>query len=512
MVATKSFDYVVVGAGTAGCVLATRLSENPGVSVALLEAGGESGPESMHSPNAMEAFGLWGSPVDWAYATTPQAGTGGTVHAWPRGKVLGGSSSINGMVHRRGHRSSFDAWEAQGATGWSYDTLLPFLKRSESTQSRDPRFRGTDGPMRIEAGSDPTPLDEAMYQAALESGHAASADGNGEQDEGVAWGETNVVADRRQSAADAYLRPALARPNLTVITHAHVRRLLLDGTRCRGAEYVADGTVHTVAADREVILSAGAVGSPQLLLLSGIGPAAHLQDVGIPVRADLPGVGENLHDHLLSWVSYRAKQPVPAGPSRQAYVLARSAEGVDPDVQLSFTRAALEPLWAGADPDGFSVLFSVVTPASRGSLRLRSADPTAHPLIDPAYLTDDADVDRMVTALSMARRLAAADALAQWRGAELLPGSDVLDEDACRAYVRATAATYFHPVGTCRIGVDALAVVDPQLRVRGIEALRVADASVMPSVVSANTNAAVLGIAERATQLVEEPAFGTASD
>jgi choline dehydrogenase len=309
----ESFDYVVIGGGTAGSVLASRLSEDPQIRVVLLEAGAAEGPEEMSSPNAVAAAGLWGSSVDWAYSTTPQMGTDGTVHAWPRGKVLGGSSSINGMVHLRGHRSSYDAWEERGATGWNFDALLPYLQRSEQTEGRDPSVRGTDGPMRIEEGPAASPLAQALYQAALEAGYPESPDGNGAQAEGVSWTEVNVVSGKRQSAADAYLRPVMSRPNLTVITNAHVQRLLLDGVRCQGAEYAIGDDVHTVRGDRDVVLSAGAIGSPQILMLSGIGPAAHLQDVGIPVRADLPGVGGNLHDQPLTWVSYSSRNPAAVG-------------------------------------------------------------------------------------------------------------------------------------------------------------------------------------------------------
>ncbi|MEO3876166.1 GMC family oxidoreductase N-terminal domain-containing protein [Nonomuraea sp. B12E4] len=502
----ESYDYVVIGGGTAGSVLAARLSEDPNTRVVLLEAGASEGPEGMYNGDSVSAIGLWNSSVDWAYSTTPQAGTEGFVHKWPRGKVLGGSSSINGMMHDRGHRSGYDAWEKQGATRWNYTMMLPFLKRSESAQGRDPRERGTDGPMLITSGPPPGPLSRASYDAAVEAGYPACEDGNGTENEGVSWSERNVVAGRRQSAADAYLRPALSRPNLTVITGAHVRRLLLAGTRCHGAEYVVGGEVRTVCADREVILSAGAIGSPQILMLSGIGPARHLRDLGIDVVVDLPGVGWNLHDHPLSWVTYAAKQPVDADPSTQARVIARSAENVDPDLLISFVPAAMELHWSGARPDGYSIFFSLVSPVSRGSLRLQSADPTVPPVLNPAYLADDWDLDRMVAGMRLARAIGESDALAPWRAAELLPGDHVRDDDAARDYIRRSTTTYFHPVGTCRIGTAGLAVVDPLLRVHGVDGLRVADASVMPSIVSAPTNAAVLGIAERAARLVVDEA------
>jgi len=499
---TLTCDYVVVGGGTAGCVLAARLSSEPGTRVVLLEAGEASGPAEMAYPDPLAAFGLWGSSVDWAYSTTAQAGTEDAVHAWPRGKVLGGSSAINGMVHHRGHPDSYDAWEKQGATDWNHHALLPFFRRSERAEGRDPQVRGTDGPMHIGASPAPSPLAEATFRAAVEAGHTPLDDGNGRVSEGVSWRETNVAEGRRQSAAEAYLRPVLTRPNLTVITGAYVHRLVLEDGRCRGAEYSVAGEVRTVLAARETVLAAGTIGSPHLLMLSGIGPVDDLWDVGVELVADLPGVGGNLHDHVTSYVVHGSDRQPPSGPSAEAQVLARSSDGVAPDLLLLFAQAALRPRWTGADPGGYSILFSLMDPYSRGTLRLQSPDPTVSPLIDPAYLSDDRDLDRLLVGLRLARELGGTKALAPWRTVETFPGADVQDDESCRAYLRSTASTYFHPVGTCRIGTDELAVVDPQLRVRSIEGLRVADASVMPSIVSAPTNATVLAIAERAAHLM----------
>lgn len=499
----NTHDYVIVGAGTAGCVLAARLSEDPGTRVLLLEAGGDSGPDAMSLPDPLASFSLWGSCVDWAYTTTEQAGTGGAVHAWPRGKVLGGSSAINGMVHHRGHPASYDAWEAQGATGWNHRELLPFFRRSETAAGRDPEVRGTDGPMAVGTPPEPSALADAAFRAAVEAGHKPLDDGNGRESEGVSWRETNVVAGRRQSAADAYLRPVLDRPNLRVVTGAHARRLLMDGTHCRGVEYTVDGGTHTATAERETVLAAGAIGSPHLLLLSGIGPADHLREHGIEVAADLPGVGANLHDHVTSYVVYGTPEPPqPGGVGAEAQVLARSSAGADPDLLLLFVEAALEPRWTGAGPGGHSILFSLMNPASRGGLRLAGSDPDLPPLLDPAYLSDERDLERLAAGLRLARELGQTEALAPRGTTELYPGAAVSDGDLCREYLRATASTYFHPVGTCRIGTDELAVVDAALRVRSTTGLRVADASVMPSVVSAPTNATVLAIAERAAHLL----------
>ena len=502
MVTQGRFDYAIVGGGTAGCVLASRLSEDPRVRVVLLEAGSSTGPEIMASPNNLDALALWDTPVNWGFDTTPQAGLNNASRLWPRGKVLGGSSAINGMMHTRGHRSSYDAWAKSGATEWNYASMLPYLKRSEHTEGKDPNFRGTAGPMRIEEPPSPSPLMQALFQAAVDTGLPATDDGNGCGDEGVFWHESNVVAGRRQSAADAYLRPALSRPNLTVVTDALVLRLVMDGSHCRGVEYAANGRTATITVERDVVLCAGVIGSPQILMLSGMGPAEHLHEHDVAVRMNLPGVGANLHDHPLNWISFDAKdvQDSPA-PSAGGAALIRTSSDVDPDLWLAFVPAEVKPLWRGGGP-GLSILFSLVNPASRGTVRLRSANPDDQPLIDPAYLTEEADVARMLVGLKLARAIARSEALAQWRDQELLPGEHVVTEDALRAYLRQTSGPFFHGVGTCRMGIDDLAVVDPHLRVHGVDGLRVADASVMPTVISAPTNAAVLGIAERAADMI----------
>jgi choline dehydrogenase len=494
------FDYLVIGAGTSGCVLAERLSKDPSTRVLLLEAGQSEGPALMANPTAWP--GLWGSAVDWADKTVPQEGSDGAIHAWPRGKVLGGSSGINGMIHLRAYPSSYDRWQDLGAHGWNYQALLPFLRRSETAPGRDMQVRGSDGPMLIAApAAAPDPLSRAWFDAAVEAGHPVTDDGNGPVATGVSWTEMNVVDGLRQSAADAYLRPNRERPNLTIVTDAHVTRLVLDGVRCRGADYTSGDVVHRVDVEREVVLCAGAVGTPHLLMLSGIGPAAHLREVGIELLIDAPGVGQNLHDHLMCWIGYGAAAPLPS-TNGVPHVLLHSGPTCEPDLQIGFAPVVFGPRWTIRPEPGFSVTFSLMTPASRGSVQLSGPEPCDPLLIDPAYLAQTEDLNRMVIGLRRAREIACTDALTPWRGEPLEPAFDTTDDNTSRAYIRASAGPYFHPVGTCRIGTDGLAVVDPRLRVRGVEGLRVADASVMPTIVSANTNATVLAIAEKAAALI----------
>ena len=491
-------DHIVVGGGTAGCVLAARLSEDPGSSVLLLEAGDAAGPPAMADPLAWSS--LQGGPADWSYQTAEQPGLAGARLPVPLGKVLGGSSAINALCHVRGHRANFDAWAAAGATGWSYEELLPFFRRSERADGGDPAYRGLDGPMRVGAPSVDDPLWIAMHRAALEAGHTDATDLSGAVQEGVAWLEVNVVDGRRQSAADAYLRDVLDRPNLTVRTGARVLRLTVEGGRCRGVEYVAGGEPRHARAGAEVVLAAGAIGSARLLMLSGIGPAGHLREVGIEVRTDLPGVGANLQDHPQSRVGYTATRPtrVPALVRRPLVVLRSGTSVAEPDLQFVFGRSARRLRAVPVPGNGYSISVGLMTPASRGSLRLASADPTAAPLIDPAYLTEERDLERLVTGLRLAREIGAAPALADWRDEEISPSLLLQSDDELRDYVRRSVTTYFHLAGTCGMGTGEMAVVDPRLRVRGVDGLRVADASVMPSIVSANPNATVLAIAERA--------------
>lgn len=493
------YDYVVVGAGTAGSVLAARLSEDQGVSVLLLEAGGAGAPEFIAHPPAWPR--LLGTSRNWRERTAEQASTGTSIPL-ARGRGLGGSSAINAMVFTRGHRSSYDAWAAKG---WSFGDLLPYLKRSERAPGRDPRWRGQSGPLAVVPAAEPNPVLEACLEAAVEAGHREAADISSGLEEGFGWPDLNIVAGRRQSADDAYLAPAFGRGNLRVETDALVHRVLVERDRCAGVTYTAAGEQVTVRAAREVVLTAGAIGTPHLLLRSGIGPSEHLREMGVEVVHDLPGVGSNLQDHVMAGLVYTPARPIPTPRNNhgEALGLLRGPDARDgPDLQIIFVDVPSHSPALGGPSRGYTIRVSLMRPHSRGTVRLASASPAAPAVIDPGYYSDARDLTTMVAGLQAAREIGRARALDGWRGGEVLPGVEVRDRRALRAYLRAGLASYFHPAGTCAIG----AVVDEELRVHGIEGLRVADASVMPSIVSGNTNATVYGIAERAAELITSTA------
>lgn len=480
---------IVVGAGSAGGVVARRLVD-AGVRVLLLEAGGRDEHPAIHDPGRMHE--LWLSEVDWAYETVPQTHAHGRRLGWPRGKVLGGSSCLNAMVWVRGAPQDFDTWAYLGAEGWTWDDVRPVYERVER------RGPGGPGSVGLLTSFEADPIHRALAEAARECGLPLNPDYNGESQDGFSFMQFSLENGIRQSSATAYVRPVEGRDNLELVTGASARRLLFEGNRCTGVEW-SGGSAH---AD-EVILCAGTIGSAQLLLLSGVGPADELRALGLDPVADLPGVGRNLHDHLLSPVIFSAEReigaPSPGLPACQTHLFWRSRSGLSvPDVQpIHFMVPMYEP-WMEGPPNGFTLLGGMVHPASRGTLRLTGPSPDDPVALDPNILACDADLESLVAAVELCRRIGAAEALADWGVTEQYPGPS----RAVREYVRETAITYHHQVGTCKMGTDGAAVVDPRLRVHGLDGLRVADASIMPTVTTGNTNAPTIMIGERAAEFV----------
>jgi choline dehydrogenase len=522
-------DYVIVGAGSAGCVLAARLTEDRQCRVLLLEAGPPDRQKEIHIPAAWTK--LFKTAVDWNYATTPQPALGGREIYWPRGRTLGGTSSINTQMHVRGNAVDYDGWAARGNPGWSYREVLPYFRRSEHNERGATEYRGTGGPLRISGLRDPNPATIAWVDAAVQAGFERCPDVNGARQDGVDFTQVTQRRGARCSTAVAYLKPARRRPNLTVVTGAHATRVIVEGGRATGVEYRHRGRSETARASREVILSGGTVNSPQLLMLSGIGPASHLRSLGLDVVADLPGVGRNLQDHLGVPVSVHCRRPVTLMVAEtlsnllrylilrrgmltsnvgEACAFFRSAPDLPaPDLELVFGPVLFEDQglkWP--DVHAISAGTILLTPATAGRLTLRSRDPLAAPRIDPAYLCDPGgeDLRRLVAGVRMARRVFEAPALAPFVDTPRAPGPDVRTDAEVERYIRQTAHSVWHPVGTCRMGTDDLAVVDPSLRVRGLAALRVVDASVMPVIVRGHTNSPTIMIAEKAADLIRQAA------
>ena len=526
-------DYVIVGAGSAGCVLANRLSAS-GAQVVLLEAGPRDLHPWIHIPAGVLKL-LYNPLVNWMYASEPDTKTANRAILWPRGRVLGGTSSINGMLFVRGNPADYDAWAQMGCRGWTYDECLPHFKSMERYAPGDDAYRGKDGPLKIEDYRTTLPLTHRFVEAAQQAGHGLVKDLSGlKPADGVGYSQMSRNGRFRGSTAQTFLRQARGRPNLRILTDALALRLVVDGKRCTGVEIDRRGLRETVTARREVIVSSGSVNSPHLLQVSGIGPAAHLKSIGVEVVHDLPGVGANLSDHYATRISHRIKNAVSINELARgaklvgevakfvvtgrgaltfgvssAQCFARSREGVEaPDIQLLFSPASYDPTKFGEleRQPGATIAVSIARPRSRGTIMATSPDPFGRPVINPNYLGDPDDVRVALAGVALARAIFAQPAFAQNSGGEITPGPQVLSETALTDYIRATGTTIYHPVGTCKMGVDAAAVVDPRLRVHGLTGLRVIDASIMPAVTTGNTNAPTIMIAEKGASMVLEDA------
>lgn len=525
--AEAQFDYVIVGAGSAGCVLANRLSESGAARVLLLEAGGRDVNPFIHMPAGIAKL-VGNRRIDWDYYTEPEPELLGRRLYWPRGRVLGGSSSINAMCYTRGAPGDYDEWESQGLPGWGFRDVLPYFRKAEGQLRGASEYHGADGPLRVEDLRYRNPLSSVFVAAARSRGWPQNDDFNGAQQEGFGFYQVTHSQGRRCSSAVAYLRPARGRQNLTVVTRAQATRVLLERGRAIGVEYACRGTLRQVRAEREVLLAGGALGSPQLLMLSGMGDPAGLEAAGVPVQFALRGVGRNLQDHLDFCTLQKCTQPITydfrlwqEAAVALRYLLTRSGPGASnvaeaggfarsrlatddrPDLQFHFVPAQLDDHGRNRLPGhGYTLHVCVLRPESRGHVALRSARPDDPPRIVARYLTAPADLPRLIEGVRLSREILAAAPFDPYRGTEIFPGPQARSDGEIAAMIRRKAETIYHPVGTCRMGTDAEAVVDAELRVHGVERLRVVDASVMPRLVGGNTNAPTIMIAEKAADLI----------
>ena len=530
---TLEFDYVIVGAGSAGCVLANRLSADGRNSVLLLEAGPKDTNLWIHVPLGYGRL-FKEKTVNWMYQTEPEPGLDGRSVFQPRGKVLGGSSSINGLLYVRGQHEDYDRWRQRGNTGWGYDDVLPYFRKAENQQRGADKYHGAGGPLPVSDWRHADPLSEAFVVAAAQTGIPTNPDFNGASQEGAGFFQTTTQRGRRASTAWSYLRPARSRGNLQVETSALAQRILFEGRRARAVEYRQSGALRTARARREILLSSGAYNSPQLLQLSGVGPAELLKQHGIDIVLDAPGVGNDLQDHLQVRLVTRCSQPVTlndilnhpvrrvmAGARYAAFrkgplTIAAGTSGAffktnprlaTPDIQIHFLPFSTDRMGEKLHSfSAFSASVCQLRPESRGSLRIKSADPAAAPEIRINYLATETDRAAFIDGIKILRKILAAPALKPYAVDEIHPGPKVTSDEEILAFCRKTGSTVYHPTSTCRMGNDPLAVVDQRLRVRGIEGLRVVDASVMPDLMSGNTNAPVIMIAEKASDMILEDA------
>lgn len=521
----ETYDYIIAGAGSAGCVLAARLSENPHTRVLLLEAGGADDAREVRIPAAFSK--LFKTPFDWDYSTEEEPHLNGRRLYWPRGKMLGGSSSMNAMIYVRGNHRDYDHWEELGNAGWGFRDVLPYFKKSEKQERGASQYHGSGGPLSVSDLRYVNPLTRVFLAAAQEIGISANPDFNGAIQDGAGLNQVTQKNGRRHSAADAYLRPALRRPNLRVATRAHATRVLMVKDRATGVAYLRDGVPEEARATGEVILAAGTIHSAQLLLLTGIGPAEELKRAGVAPLHDLPGVGKNLQDHPMVSVGYLCKQPVSLASAEtlpnflryllfkrgplvsnvaEAGIFCRTRDGLPvPDLQLLFGPAYYRNHGLEKHQEhAFGFGPTLITPESRGTVTLRSADPAAPAAIRANYLSTDEEMGVMIDGVRLSRKLVHTKAFEPFLGEELHPGARATTDEDITAFLRAEVQTLYHPVGTCKMGNDSMAVVDARLRVHGLEALRVVDASVMPRIIAGNTNAPTMMIAEKGADMIRE--------